>query len=684
MSLFNKPGRDDAGPENRERSALEAALKVSGIAASAVALPEAVQQVVRTALDLFAAEQSSIMLLDENGSELVLTASAGLQTGAPVGHRVPVGEGVAGRVIATGRAIRLDDVDEEQFVNFVPKTRRITSSLVAPLRANGRSMGVLNLAMSDGSVAFSDDDLRLAQMFADQAAGLIYRARLHQRAEQRSTELTILFDCSKGLLGTLNVDELLQAVLDGAGRLAGEKRGFVCLLDPENGSVTKGTFRGVDKQLIRLLLDQPSVRKAVEDAEVTAVTLPDGPSFVALGLHTSQGTRGVVMIPGTDHLVADRGQVLRTFGQQCASALGSAELYSVIERKESELAAIIQSVPNPIVLVDGGGNIASLNPAAEHLFGISSSFCAGTPVAGVLGNAQLEEMLTAPGDTLGEVQMGVPPRYFKVRAREVRLPGAPLGRLLVMDDITPEREMAQTQHDFVAMIGHELRTPLTIVKGFARMLLRKAETVAKEDLVEGLTTIDGKANQLERLIEDLLYVSKIEAREATMRLEPHDLVPLIRGVAAEVIRDYPEREVKLDAPAQLMWPCDETKVALVVRHLLDNALKFSEEPAPVLLRAHTDGEEVQIDVIDRGIGIVSSDISNIFDRFHQVDGSSTRAHGGTGVGLYLCHQLLKVHEGRIWVDSAWGKGSTFSFSLPRRSLANDVISLQGRKSQTAG
>ena len=682
MSLFARPGREGAGPPNRERSALEAALKVSDIAASAVALPEAVQQVVKTALDLFAAEQSSIMLLDENGRELVLTASAGLPTGVPVGHRVPVGDGVAGRVIATGRAIRLDDVDEEQFVNFVPKTRRITSSLVAPLRASGRSIGVLNLAMSDGSVAFSDDDRRLAQMFADQAAGLIYRARLHQRAEQRSSELAILFEASKGLLGTLDLDELLQAVLDGAGRLCGEKNGFVCLLDPERGAVTKGTFRGVDKQLIRLLLEHPPLRKAIEDADLIHVVLPDGPSFVALGFHTSQGTKGVIVIPGSEHLLAERGQILRAYGQQCASVLGSAELHSVIQRKESELASIIQSVPNPIVLVDGNGNIASLNPSAEHLFGISSSFCAGTPVSGVLGNAELEEMLTAPGDTVREVQMGVPPRYFKVRAREVRLPGAPVGRLLVMDDITPEREMAQTQHDFVAMIGHELRTPLTIVKGFARMLLRKADTVATDDLTEGLTTIDAKANQLERLIEDLLYVSKIEAREATMRLEPHDLRVLIHGVAGEVLKDYPDREIKLDVPDNLMWPCDETKVGLVMRHLLDNALKFSETPEPVLVRVHEDGQDVQIDVIDKGIGIVSSDIANIFDRFHQVDGSSTRAHGGTGVGLYLCSQLLKVHEGRIWVDSAWGKGSTFSFSLPRRSISNDVVSLQGRKTQT--
>jgi signal transduction histidine kinase len=229
------------------------------------------------------------------------------------------------------------------------------------------------------------------------------------------------------------------------------------------------------------------------------------------------------------------------------------------------------------------------------------------------------------------------------------------------------------------MIGHELRTPLTIIKGFAKTLMKRVPNASVEEAMDALSTIDAKAMQLERLIEDLLYVSRIEAREASLRVETVDVAQLVRTVADDVIEQHAERELTLDVPVDLMWPCDEMKVSLVLRHLMENALKYSEAPEPVIVRASDEGENLRIDVIDKGQGIVSSDIPHIFERFRQVDGSSTRAHGGTGVGLYLCAQLVRVHGGRIWVDSTWGKGSTFSFSVSRRALSNEVVKISGTK-----
>jgi signal transduction histidine kinase len=106
--------------------------------------------------------------------------------------------------------------------------------------------------------------------------------------------------------------------------------------------------------------------------------------------------------------------------------------------------------------------------------------------------------------------------------------------------------------------------------------------------------------------------------------------------------------------------------------LIDNGLKYSEN-GPVVVRATDEGDELRIDVVDKGIGIVSSDVPGIFERFRQVDTSATRAHGGTGVGLYICAQLVRMHDGTIWVDSTWGKGSMFSFTLPRRTVTSDVV-----------
>src|SRR5919106_3438169 len=212
MALFRRaPTQFPQSPE-RWREALEAALLVSDIAASAMALPDSMREVLSAAVGLLHADEGSIMLLSEDGRQLELVAARGLPPEVRPGSLIPVGESVSGRVLATGKPLLLGEVDSDAFVNFVPKTRRIVSSLVVPLRAGGRAVGVLSLGISRGGPRFVEDDLRVAQMFADQAAGLIFRARMHERAEQRSSDLMALVDSSRGLLGTLDLDELMQRI----------------------------------------------------------------------------------------------------------------------------------------------------------------------------------------------------------------------------------------------------------------------------------------------------------------------------------------------------------------------------------------------------------------------------------------------------------------------------------------
>ena len=670
-SLGSLPATSD-----RWKEAFEATLRVNEIASSATPLPSAVRSMVRVAVDLLDAEQGSIMLLEEDGATLSVAASWGLPDEAR-NLRLAVGESVAGRVLATGKPLLLGQVDGEAFFNFVPKAKPISSSIVVPLRVGGEAIGVLSLAGSQGRQEFTETDLKVAQMFADQAAGLINRARLHESAERRSSDLLALVESSKGLLGTLDMDALLHRVLDGGSRLSGAADGFACLFDADTKAMQRGVFRGVDKTSIRDIVVEPDVVRAVESGDVQIVERDGLPSLVAVGLRSPRGTKGLLVLVAGTQFVRERADLLHAFGQQCSSAIGAAELHSVIERKESELSSIIRTVPHPIVLVDDRGMVVAVNVAAEQLFSVSAMFVDGAAVRNTLNHPELEDLLTGSGDLLREVVVGSPPRTFKARVTDVQVPGGPMGRVLIMDDVTSERENAQRQRDFVAMVGHELRTPLTIVKGFARTLMRRIGSASAEEAKEALTTIDDKAHQLERLIEDLLYVSQIEAREASLRIEQVDVTSLVNSVVADVIHGHPKREVVLEADAGVLWPCDETKVGLVLRHLVENALKYSEAPDPVTVRISEEEEQVRVDVIDHGIGLVSSDIPHIFERFKQLDSSSTRRHGGTGVGLYLSAQLVRVHGGEIKVDSIWGKGSTFSFTIPRRATAKKVTHLYG-------
>ena len=690
MGIFSARPRSEAAASlgslpatsDRWKEAFEATLRVNEIASSAIPLPNAVRSMVHVAVDLLDAEQGSIMLLDEAGATLVMTASWGLPPEANTELRLPVGESVAGRVLATGKPLLLGQVDGEAFFNFIPKSKPIASSIVVPLRVQGEAVGVLSLAGSKDRPEFNDTDLRVAQMFADQAAGLINRARLHESAEQRSSDLLALVDSNKGLLGTLDLEELLQKVLDGGSRLSGSSDGFACLFNSETKAMERGVFRGIDKGRIGQLVTDPQITWAIDNVDIVIVDGVDhGECLVAVGLRSPRGTKGVLVVAADPDMVHDREELLRAFGQQCSSAIGSAEMHHVVERKESEMSSIIRTVPHPIVLVDDRGLIIAINAAAENLFSISASFAGGGVSGSTLNHPEVEELLTTTGEVQQEVLVGNPPRVFKVRVTDMQVPGGPTGRVLIMDDVTTERENAQRQRDFVAMVGHELRTPLTIVKGFARTLMRRIGSASAEEAQEALQTIDDKAHHLERLIEDLLYVSKIEAREASLRLEQVDVTGLVNNVVDDVIRDFPKREVVVEAEHSVTWPIDETKLALVLRHLVENALKYSEGPDPVAVKIAADDEELRVDVVDHGVGLVSSDIPHIFERFKQLDSSSTRRHGGTGVGLYLCAQLVRVHGGHISVDSIWGKGSTFTFVIPRRSTAKKVVHMHDSSSR---
>lgn len=683
MAFFGRARASLPHSPDRWKQALEAVLEVNEIASSSGALEDSINAVLGVAVELLDTEQGSIMLLEEDGRTLGLVAAHGLPPEVALGYRLVVGESVAGRVLATGKPLLLGNVDQDAFVNFVPKSRSIASSVVVPLRTQGRVLGVLNLATARPSLAFTDEDLRVAQLFADQAAGVIHRTRLHERAERRSSDLMALVEASKHLLGALDLDSLLKHILDGGIKLTGTRRGFLCLFDSESGSVERGVFRDFDKAAIREVIGHSDLQRAVRLNAVALIAESDGADALAVvGLRTPGGNKGALVLASGSQLFNERRDLLMAFGQQSASAIGAAELHSMVLRKESELASIIQGVPNPIVLVDAHKRIVALNSAAENLFGVSAAFSEGVAVAGSLGDEEIEALLAGHGDLQTETVAGNPPRTYKARVADVRMPGAPIGRVLIMDDVTAEREIVQTQRDFVSMIGHELRTPLTVITGFARTLLKRVDSAPREETREALSTIDAKAGQLGRLIEDLLYVSQIEARESRLRIDDVDVASLVHEVANETLQQHPGREVFIDVVYPTEWPCDSTKVSLVLRHLIGNALKYSKAPEPVVVRAQEIDHELVVEVDDKGEGILSSDLANIFERFRQVDNSSTRAHGGTGVGLYLCAQLMRIHGGRIWVDSTWGKGSVFSFALPHSRAGHKVVRLGGPAAQT--
>ncbi|MGH9282783.1 MAG: sensor histidine kinase, partial [Acidimicrobiales bacterium] len=205
--------------------------------------------------------------------------------------------------------------------------------------------------------------------------------------------------------------------------------------------------------------------------------------------------------------------------------------------------------------------------------------------------------------------------------------------------------------------------PITVIKGYMQTLVRRGDSLTPERKAQALNALESNVSRLERLIEDLLFMSAIEQRSAAMDLRPHDLAAILRAEAGpRVIVGTPPHPVEVEI--------DDARLARVLHHLLTNALEHSAGEVHLGL-VEAEGE-VEVSVTDTGPGIFSGDLPYLFDRFRQLDSSSTRTHGGVGIGLYICRRVVEALGGRIWCESRLGVGSRFIFTLPTTSADRSV------------
>jgi signal transduction histidine kinase len=229
-------------------------------------------------------------------------------------------------------------------------------------------------------------------------------------------------------------------------------------------------------------------------------------------------------------------------------------------------------------------------------------------------------------------------------------------------------EMNQLKSNFVANVSHELRTPLTHVKGYIELLFTESLGPINEDQRNALDVSQRATNRLQGLIDDLILFSLASRGELTLRLQAVD----IRKIAADLIMraqgKADDKQTRLSTNFEPDLPlvmADEQKISWVLTQLLDNAIKFTPAGGRITLEVKRDvsPEMLRVSVIDTGIGIPEDQLAEIFEPFHQLDGSSTRRYGGTGLGLSLVKQIIEAHGSIVRVKSEPGSGSTFSFPL---------------------
>ncbi|TMK18424.1 MAG: GAF domain-containing protein, partial [Actinobacteria bacterium] len=586
--LFTPQPQEPATP-SATNDELAAFLEASRAANEPADLPTRLQTILSAALRLLGGDEGSVQLLDETGGVLEIAAASGISDELVRSERVPVGHGISGHVAATGQALLLPSaVDVQRFVGFVEKEREIHGAVCVPLRARGRTIGVLNVdIMSPGR-----------RFFADNAALAIQNSKLLGDAERYARELEGLRGASVRLAATLDIEQVGDAALGEALGLASSTSGFLVLAGGVGRSLELARFKGLSKQALRSVIATPGfrtcfdrtdaiiIRQVAEDPVFGPLTDDVGDWPLALiPLRSAEGAAGgllgVALPRGEDARVV---RTLTTFALEAGLALTNAMLYSEILTREEELETIVFSVRLPILLVDDHGRFRAINPAAAETFRISPDFELGQPARGKLPKPIEELLLDENEDVLREITLAVDgtPRAFRARASRVSVGKARGGRVLALDDVTAERELEQRKADFLAVIGHELRTPLTIIKGFSSTLRRRGHEMDDAARSDALERVGVQAERLERLIEDLLYVSRIEASRPPLHIAWDDLVEVGKRVIDEFRRRDLSRPITLRTSVpQIPLQMDKTKVEQIIYHLIDNVVKYSDAGTPV-------------------------------------------------------------------------------------------------------
>ena len=250
-------------------------------------------------------------------------------------------------------------------------------------------------------------------------------------------------------------------------------------------------------------------------------------------------------------------------------------------------------------------------------------------------------------------------------------------------------ELNEMKDDFVASISHELRTPLTSIRGFVDLLLRAGHRLPKEERRSMLESVDRQGQQLWSLIEDLLVASGVESSPARVTGAGVCIHSVVDGVLEAVAATGQRDRISVDVPLELPTVRgDAGRIGRILSKLVDNAVKHSRAGGPVRIEARVKGQAVLIAVEDSGPGIPAAEHERIFERFYQVDQSSTRAVGGAGLGLYICRRLAESTGGRIWLQHSHSRGSRFCLALgaaaPERAGEEDAGRARPDRESSAG
>jgi len=344
------------------------------------------------------------------------------------------------------------------------------------------------------------------------------------------------------------------------------------------------------------------------------------------------------------------------------SIIENAQLYEEVERR-ARAARALETIADGVVLIDPAERILLWNDAAVQITGLDESEVLGRRARDVIPG-YLENIASVAVEGRPQtVPVEIDGRELWLSFSGVHFDG---GTVYAFRDLTEERGLERMRSDFVATVSHELRTPLAAIYGAAVTLRRPDLQIDPEMRARLLEVVAEESNRLAEIVNDVLLASHLDSGQLQLEIGTVDAEKLTRTVIDAAEAHLPDGiTIEFTVPETLpAVAADEQQLRQVLVNLLENAVKYSPDGGPVHIELARGERGVLWTVADQGLGIPVSERRRVFEKFYRLDPNMTRGIGGTGLGLYICQELVRRLDGRIWVDGNNGKGSKFFVELP--------------------
>lgn len=372
------------------------------------------------------------------------------------------------------------------------------------------------------------------------------------------------------------------------------------------------------------------------------------------------------------------------------------DLANELDQVANKSEVVINAISDGVIAINNSGQIELINPAAEYLVGWAHQDAMGLDYKSVM------QLLTKDGH---ELDKSTDPVFDVLTTNQIKrrndlqlqtssgrkiiveLVVSPIGRIgsgaiIVFRDVTKQQAEEHAQAEFISTASHEMRTPVASIEGYLGLALNPATATIDEKARDYIAKAHESAQHLGRLFQDLLDITKADDGRLQNNPKVIDVVSFTQDIVGGLKPKADEKNLRLFFKAQddrrgsghnlepiFYVNLDADHLREVIANLVENAIKYTPQ-GEVIIDVTGNEEHVIVSIRDSGIGIPAEDIPHLFQKFYRVDNSDTREIGGTGLGLYLCRRLIEAMGGRIWVESEYKKGSTFSIEVPRISHAD--------------